>query len=76
MPDPVEAMSRTQAHPTLPQVRKFKEAAESSGIPYTSLRDAYFRGELAVVMIGRAWYVDVAELARFVERHTRRHQQV
>jgi hypothetical protein len=30
-----------------------------------------FRGDLAVIRVGRAWY-QLAELARFVERHTNR----
>jgi hypothetical protein len=44
-----------------------------SGLPYSTMRDAYFRGEIAVVKLGRAWYLDADELARFVERHTERH---
>ena len=50
----------------------FKQAARGSGFSYTSLRDAHFRGELAIVRVGRAWYVELAELARFVERNTQR----
>jgi hypothetical protein len=53
-------------------VRPFKRAAIESGFSYTSLRDAHFRGELAVIRLGRAWYVEVAELARFVACHTTR----
>jgi hypothetical protein len=51
---------------------RFKQAARGSGFSYSSLRDAHFRGELAVIRVGRAWYVDLAELARFVECHTER----
>lgn len=48
----------------------FKRAAQDSGFSYTSLRDAYFRGDLAIVKMGRAWYIEIAELQRFVERNT------
>jgi Helix-turn-helix domain len=41
-------------------------AARELGVPYTSLRDAAFRGEILVVKVGRAWYFDRADLARFV----------
>jgi hypothetical protein len=34
------------------------------------MRDAHFRGELAVIKIGRAWYLAYDELDRFTERHT------
>jgi hypothetical protein len=61
-------MRRTEPAVRLPQVRPFKRAAEESGFAYTTLRDAHFRGELAVVRVGRSWYIEVAELARFVER--------
>jgi hypothetical protein len=56
----------------LPRVMPFKLAAAESGFSYTSLRDAHFRGELAIIRVGRAWYVEIAELARFVEHHTER----
>jgi len=49
-----------------------KRAAETSGFPYTSLRDAHFRGDLAIIRLGRSWYIELAELARFVERNTQR----
>jgi hypothetical protein len=56
----------------LPRVMPLKKAAAASGFAYTTLRDAHFRGELAIIRIGRAWYVDLSELARFVEHHTER----
>jgi hypothetical protein len=68
-------MARTQktlSPATLPAVMPFTRAAEGRGFPYTTLRDAHFRGELAIVRVGRSWYVEIAELARFVERHTER----
>jgi hypothetical protein len=66
-------MPRTTHTPaTLPELRRFKQACQESGLAYGSMRDAHFRGELAVIRIGRAWYVEVAEFARFVERHRER----
>lgn len=66
-------MPRTPHVPaTIPQVKPFKRAAIESGFSYSTLRDAHFRGELAVVKVGRAWYVEVAELARFVAHNTER----
>jgi hypothetical protein len=55
---------------TLPTVKPFKKAAQESGFSYDSLRDAHFRGELAIIRFNRAWYIEVKELARFVEAHT------
>jgi hypothetical protein len=66
-------MPRTNKHQTpasLPSVMPFKRAAEGCGIKYTTLRDAHHRGDLAVIKIGRAWYVELAALTRFVEQHT------
>jgi hypothetical protein len=50
----------------------FKQAARESGLNYWALRTAHFRGELSIVRFNRAWYVEVAELARFVAEHTER----
>ena len=46
-----------------------KRAADRTGIPYTSLRDAAFRGELPVVRLGRAGHLaftfnEIAEAVR------------
>jgi hypothetical protein len=64
-------MPRTKpfAPAVIPQVRPFKQAAIESGFAYTTLRDAHLRGELAVVRVGRSWYVELAELNRFIERN-------
>jgi len=61
-----------RAPATLPRVLPLKRAAEESGIPYTSLRAAHFRGELAILKNGRAWYVTVDELRRWMEARTER----
>lgn len=50
-----------------PRLSKLTAAARESGLPYTTLRDLHFRGELPVVKVGRAWYVDARDLDRFIE---------
>lgn len=52
-----------------------KKAAQESGLNYWALRDAHFRGELAIVRFNRAWYVEVSELQRFVAEHTERRER-
>lgn len=72
-------MARTNRSKTppaiLPRVMPFKEAARETGFSYESLRDAHFRGQLAIVRFNRAWYVEVSELARFVADHTERRER-
>ena len=51
------------------KVRPFKRAVEERGYSYTTMRDAHFRGELAVIRVGRAWYVTDSELDRFTDAH-------
>ena len=51
-----------------------KRAARELGVPYSTLRDAVHRGELAVVRLGRqdrhaAWYIERRDLdARITAR--------
>jgi excisionase family DNA binding protein len=61
-------------HPSAQHARLVpaKAAAEETGIAYTTLRDLVFRGELPVLKIGRAWYLDRADLARFIDSHKER----
>jgi excisionase family DNA binding protein len=47
-----------------------KQAAAEIGLPYTSLRERVFKGELPVVKLGRAWYFKRTDLDAFIERHT------
>ena len=49
------------------QLLPAKQAARESGIPYTTLRDLTFRGQLPVIKLGVAWYFDRRDLARFIE---------
>jgi len=43
-----------------------KIAAEETGIPYTSLRDLAFRGEIPVLKVGKAWYFDRRDLESWI----------
>lgn len=64
-------MPRTQPHTStaVSQVMPFKRAAIESGFAYSTLRDAHLRGELAVVKVGRSWYIELDELANFTARN-------
>jgi excisionase family DNA binding protein len=55
-------------HPVSPSARLIpaKKAADETGIAYTSLRDLVFRGEIPVVKVGRAWYLDRRDLDRWI----------
>ena len=55
-----------------PRLLPAKRAAEFLGLPYTSLRDAAFRGEVPVVKVASRWYFDVRDLDRFIESHKER----
>lgn len=57
-------------HVTTPRLLPAKRAAAELGVPYTTLRDCVFRGELRVVRIGRAWYFKRRDLDDLVERLT------
>ncbi len=53
--------------PIISRLAPAKGAAREYGIPYTSLRDLVFRGDLPVVRIGRAWYFDRRDLDRYID---------
>jgi hypothetical protein len=50
------------------RLRPAKVASRERGMPYTTLRDCAFRGEIPVVKLGTAWYFDDRDLDRFIER--------
>jgi excisionase family DNA binding protein len=58
--------------PTRSRLAPAKEIARETGIPYTSLRDLVFRGELPVLRIGRAWYFERADVDRYIETRKER----
>jgi excisionase family DNA binding protein len=51
-------------------------ACQIYGLSYKTLRAAAFRGELAIVKIGRNWYVRRTEIEKFLEAHTERFDAV
>ena len=53
----------------MPRLLPAKRAADYLGVPYTSLRDAAFRGELLVVKVGSRWYFDVRDLEQYIVAH-------
>jgi hypothetical protein len=57
-----------------PRLLSAKKAAEYVGLPYTSLRDCVFRGEIAVVRFGagsrQRWYFQKSDLDKLVDSHT------
>ena len=64
--------------PTVPtRLIPAKRAAAELGVPYSTLRDASFRGDLAVVRIGKnekhsAWYFERRDLDRWIETRKER----
>lgn len=57
--------NRTTATET-PRLTKLKQKARSLGLPYTTMRDAAMRHELAFLRIGRALYVENAAVERWI----------
>jgi len=50
----------------LPTLVSARAAASELALPYTTLRDVAFRGELPVLKVGRAWYFRRADLTQWV----------
>jgi hypothetical protein len=46
----------------------FKATIVDRGVPYTTGRDHALRGDLPYFKFGRAWYVDPADVDRWIER--------
>ena len=51
----------------LTRLEPIKRTSQRIGVPYGSLRDAHFRGELPVVKVGKAWYLERADVDRWIE---------
>lgn len=56
----------------MPRLLPAKRAADYMGVPYSSLRDAAFRGELLVVKVGSRWYFDLRDLEQYIVSHKER----
>ncbi len=59
-------MAAHQTTPAAPQLAPAKRIAAERGIPYTTLRDIVFRGEIPLVRLGRAWYLDRRDVDRWI----------
>jgi excisionase family DNA binding protein len=55
-----------------PRLEPIKRTAERLGVPYNSLRDAHFRGEFPVVKVGKSWYLERADVDRWIESRKER----
>ena len=64
---PTDSPDRLLTHG--PRLLDAKTAARALGLPYCTLRDVTFRGELAVVKVGRRWYFDRRDLEQYIDRH-------
>ena len=52
--------------PPIPALVSARAAASELALPYTTLRDIAFRGEIPVLKVGRAWYFRRAALTQWV----------
>ncbi len=50
----------------------FRVMVDESGVSYSSLRAAVLRGELPVVQIGRAWYLERTDVNQWIESSKQR----
>lgn len=57
---------------SVPRLVRAKVAAAETSIPYTSLRDLAFRGEIQVLKVGKAWYFDRRDLEHWIATHKER----
>lgn len=63
---------RTPPAPDVSQLAPVKAEARRRGIPYTSFRDVIHRGEIPIIRIGRAQYVEKADVDQWIERSKER----
>ena len=63
------AIRNTTLHTT--RLVPAKRASREYGIAYGSLRDICHRGEIQVVKVGRAWYLDRSDIDRWIETRKR-----
>lgn len=55
-----------------PRLIGAKPCSEEYGLKYTSLRDVVHRGEIPVIRVGRAWYLDRVDVERWIETRKER----
>jgi hypothetical protein len=61
-----------QPHGRASRLVSAKLASAEIGIPYTSLRDLVFRGEIPVLKVGKAWYFERRDLDNWIASHKER----
>jgi hypothetical protein len=54
-------------HQSTTRLAKIKRWASDIGLPYTTVRDAALRGEIPLVRIGRALYMERRDGDRWIE---------
>jgi excisionase family DNA binding protein len=62
---PAKRRTRWQA-PTRTRLTPVKRSAAENGIPYTTMRDVIHRGEIPVIKIGRAQYVETSDVDHWI----------
>jgi excisionase family DNA binding protein len=55
-----------------PRLVGAKPGSAEYGIKYTTLRDVVHRGEIPVIRIGRAWYLDRRDIEQWIETRKER----
>ena len=63
---PANAPQKEKPRGAASRLVRAKVAAAETGIPYTSLRDLAFRGEIPVIKVGKAWYFDRRDLENWI----------
>jgi hypothetical protein len=61
-----------QQRPAASRLVRAKTAAAETCIPYTSLRDLAFRGDIPVLKVGKAWYFERRDLEHWIVNHKER----
>lgn len=64
----------TPRTPHTTRLAKLKRWSEEQGLPYTSTRDAAMRGEIPIVRVGRALYIERRDGDRWIESRKETHR--
>ena len=66
------ANTRTSPAPDVSQLAPVKAESRRRGIPYTTFRDIIHRGEIPIIRIGRAHYVERTDVDLWIQRNKER----
>jgi excisionase family DNA binding protein len=72
---PANAPQKEKPRGAASRLVRAKVAAAETGVPYTSLRDLAFRGEIPVIKVGKAWYFDRRDLENWIATRKERLKQ-